>query len=271
MRTGLLLAAFGLASTISFLAYQARLLSLSGALAAALLGTAVFGLGGWQWAVVLLAFFSSSSLLSKAFKARKQASNQEYAKADRRDASQVAANGGLAAVFIGLRLAFGDLDWIWIGFAAALAAANADTWATELGALSWTKPRLITHLWREVEPGTSGAISVTGTLAAMAGAVTIAAVASLVTPGSPCVRLVSISIGGFAGALVDSVLGATAQAIYFCSKDNRQTEKHPYHTCGSPTVLIRGWAWLNNDWVNVICTAAGALVGSALGVLLSAT
>jgi uncharacterized membrane protein len=60
-----LLLGFLLALVVAFLAYKARSLSRSGAAAAAVLGTVVFGLGGWSWAVLLLGFFISSSVLSK--------------------------------------------------------------------------------------------------------------------------------------------------------------------------------------------------------------
>ncbi len=108
--------------------------------AAAVLGTVVFGLGGLAWALVLLTFFITSSGLSVFFKSRKAAVEQDFAKGSRRDAGQVLANGGTAGV---LALAFflvnqfspGNkiVSLLWIGFAASFAAANADTWATELG------------------------------------------------------------------------------------------------------------------------------------------
>lgn len=259
-----------LASLSSYAAFRARLLSLTGGIAAALLGSLVFGLGGWEWAVVLLVFFLSSSALSRGFRGRNQSATENYAKGDRRDAGQVAANGAVAALFVGLHSVLGSSVWPWIGFAGALAAANADTWATELGGLSRLRPRLITDLARQVEPGTSGAVSSGGTLAALAGSAVIGAVAALLGADNPWLQFSVVALAGFLGALADSVLGATLQAMYFCPRDNRQTEKHPIHSCGSPTVLIRGWSWLNNDWVNLLCTAAGAVVSFALGLMLGA-
>jgi uncharacterized membrane protein len=69
-----------------------------------------------------------------------------------------------------------------------------------------------------------------------------------------------ITFAGLAGSLFDSLLGATVQAMYYCPADNKETEKHPLHTCGTKTVHIRGWSWLDNDWVNFACGAVGALV-----------
>ena len=59
-----LLIGFLCAALIAFLAYRTRSLSKSGALGALLEGTIIFGLGGWQWAVLLLTFFISSSVSS---------------------------------------------------------------------------------------------------------------------------------------------------------------------------------------------------------------
>ena len=136
--TGLLLS-----GGIAYLAYRAHALNRSGSIAAGVLGTIVFGLGGVGWAVVLLTFFISSSGLSVLFSKPKQSVDQNFAKGSRRDAGQVTANGGVAGVlalvfFLLSRFApeSSRLSIYWIGFAASLAGANADTWGTEVGVLS---------------------------------------------------------------------------------------------------------------------------------------
>ncbi len=261
----LLLYGLLLALLISSLAYRAHSLSKSGALAALLLGTIIFGLGGIPWAVLLLTFFITSTLLSRAFKNRKQGLNEKYSKGDQRDAGQVFGNGGLAAVFVIVHYFFPESNIGWIGFAASLAAVNADTWATELGVLNPSAPRMITDLRKGVEKGTSGGISLAGTLASLAGSALIALLASLFTANWSLLPL--ISFAGLAGSLFDSFLGATVQAMYFCPKDNKETEKHPLHTCGTETVHLRGWKWLTNDWVNFACGAFGAVIALGLRML----
>jgi len=247
-----------------------KLLSRSGALAAFVLGWIVFGLGGWDWALVLIAFFVTSSGLSLIFKKRKQAVEPMYEKGSTRDAGQVLANGGVAAVFVVLHLFFPQSIAPWAGFCAALAAANADTWATELGVLDRRKPVML-FKGKAVEAGTSGAVSLAGTLAAAAGAGLIALLGWLFMPAGMVGAgwlFLGVLGSGFFGSLVDSALGASVQAIYFCPACNKETEKHPRHGCGTETRLIRGWEWLNNDWVNLGCTSSASLLAVFLFSIL---
>jgi len=250
------------AIVIAYLAYRTHSLNKSGAYAATLIGTIIFGIGGWPWTILLLVFFVTSSGLSRAFKNRKQGLNEKFSKGNDRDAGQVLGNGGLAALFAGLHAFYPTSIIPWVGFAASLAAVNADTWATELGVLNPTPPRLITDLRKRVEKGTSGGISLWGTGASLLGASLIALLAVLISPTGTLNtgHWLLITFAGFAGSLLDSFLGATVQAMYYCPTDMKETEKHPLHTCGTQTIHIRGWTWLNNDWVNFACGAFGVLI-----------
>jgi uncharacterized protein (TIGR00297 family) len=264
-----ILIGFFLAVLIAILAWRAGSLSKSGAWAAVLTGGLIFGLGGLPWAVLLLAFFISSSALSRAFKKRKASLAEKFSKGSQRDWGQVLANGGLGAV-----LALGYYipphhEWLWLAFAGAMAAVNADTWSTELGVLSLVPPRLITT-GQKVERGTSGGISLAGTFAALGGSVFIG-MAAVIFPASHnwLPRLGIIIVGGLVGSMFDSVLGATVQAIYWCPTCNKETERYPTHTCGSSTSQMRGWSWLNNDMVNFACSLMGAIVVAGLWLLLA--
>jgi uncharacterized protein (TIGR00297 family) len=258
---------FILGGLIALLAWGARALSTSGALAAALTGGLIFGLGGWSWAVLLMTFFVSSSLLSRLFRKRKIALDEKFSKGSRRDWGQVLANGGLGAL-LALPLALGyQQPWLWAAFAGAMAAVNADTWATELGVLSSIPPRLITS-GKFVERGTSGGVTPLGYAAVLAASALIGAAAMLFTPGELRLgQFLVILASGLAGSTVDSLLGATIQAMYHCPACHKITERHPLHSCGAVTSLERGWTWLNNDAVNFACSLAGALVGAVLWVL----
>ncbi len=269
-----ILTGFVLAAIVSAAAYFSKSLTVGGAIAATILGTIVFGLGGLPWAVLLLAFFISSSLLSHLLKNRKAAIEEKFAKSSHRDAWQVAANGAIPGLAVLAHLLFPQAFWPWLVFSGALAAVNADTWATEIGILSSGMPHLITT-GRRVERGTSGAISLAGTLAAAAGAALIGLPggllwqgggAPLAFPSESIIAILVISLAGLAGSLVDSLLGATWQALYFCPSCRKETERHPLHSCGSATQLMRGRPWLNNDIVNALCSLTGALLAGAVGL-----
>ncbi|MBA4420823.1 MAG: DUF92 domain-containing protein [Anaerolinea sp.] len=252
--------------TIAALAYKVHSLSGSGAIAAALLGTIVFGVGGLPYTAILLVFFISSSLLSRLFKGTKKGVSEMFSKGSRRDVWQVLANGGAAGLLTLMSAIFVEQTIFWWLFCASLAAANADTWATELGVLSPTRPRLITTL-EPVDMGASGGITLIGTVSALAGAGFIAIVATFFTPSLSMILLVTGA--GLVGSLVDSALGASIQGIFYCDACNQETEKHPRHGCGNATRLIRGWDWLNNDWVNTACTVSAPVLLGMIWLLLS--
>lgn len=243
-----------LALAIAALARRAGALSLSGMAAATLVGAVTFGIGGWAPAILLVTFFVSSSGLSQIGGRRKRALTEKFRKGSTRDFMQVMANGAAAALLAAVYgLGFGP---IWLaGATGALAAATADTWGTELGVLAASTPRKITD-WSVAEAGTSGAISLEGSLAAAAGAALLGGVASLLS-GQPVLGLVGAA-GGVLGAFADSLLGASLQASYYCPRCDRQTEHHPFHTCGTSTVHTSGWRRLDNDGVNALATVTGA-------------
>ncbi len=225
-----------------------------GGLAAALaVGAAVAWGFGWHGLVVLFAFFVSGSLLTQIAERR----------APRRTARQVIANGGVAAV-----AALLGAWWVATG---ALAAAAADTWATELGAFSPFAPRLITTGAR-VSRGASGGITALGTAGGVVGALVIAALAVLLeprgmAPASVYPRrthsLALLTAAGVLGMLADSVLGATLQGKYECPACDARFERGN-NVCHEPVRLTRGLRWLDNDGVNLAATLVGATV-AALG------
>jgi uncharacterized protein (TIGR00297 family) len=242
------------ALAISFVSYRLRALTLSGALAATIVGAIVFGLGGWSAAGALIAFFVTGSVLSRWRKGVKDALGFE--KSGRRDAWQVLANGGLAAVWLVLQHVGPVLSETraLVYALVAIAAAAADTWATEIGAVMGGRPyNVVTR--RPVEPGESGAISLMGTMAALGGATLVAVFAMPL--GVKAVVVVAVS--GFAGALIDSVLGATVQAQW---RDPDRAGRWTERGAGRPD---RGWRGVNNDVVN----AASILIASMIGALLS--
>jgi uncharacterized membrane protein len=66
-------------------------------------------------------------------------------------------------------------------------------------------------------------------------------------------------MGGLAGSLFDSWLGATVQAMYYSDHFQKETERR-VDKAGYATRHIRGWRWLTNDWVNALSSVVGGLV-----------
>jgi uncharacterized protein (TIGR00297 family) len=250
----------GFSLGIALFALRRGSLSRSGAAAALVIGSVIYLGGGHTWFLALVAFFLTSTLLGKVGKKRKAAIKHEFEKGDTRDALQALSNGGIAAA-----CAFGMLihphpAWA-AGFVAALATANGDTWATELGVLSSSAP-LSLLTWRRVPRGTSGAVSPLGLTATLLGGLLIGAIAALDRNSfglSSATLVVLGGAGGVLGSLADSLLGATVQSAYRCDSCEREVEGQN-HTCGQATRHVRGFRWFNNDMVNLVATitAAGA-------------
>jgi uncharacterized protein (TIGR00297 family) len=273
-----LLIGLAISALIGWLGYRKRALAPSGVLGAILVGTLIFGFGGVIWGILLIAFFASSSALS-AFKATaKESLAEKFAKGSQRDLAQALANGGLGAL-----LAVGSHFWpsaLWLAaYLGVMSAVNADTWATELGVLSKTPPRLITT--GKVAPvGNSGAISALGVGASAGGAAFIGLLALLLAALDSVLRKVAFPpalawwplyalLGGVAGSLFDSLLGATVQGIYYCDCCGKETEQR-MHRCGEATRHLRGWEWLDNDWVNFISSAFGGVIAFLAARLIGA-
>lgn len=240
------------AIVIASAARAARSLTTSGAIAAFVVGAVVFGVGGRNAAIVLLAFFISSSLLSALGRNRKRHLT-DWGKQGPRDARQVFANGGIATLCIGLYATFHS-NALPAAFAGAFAAAAADTWATEIGTLSRGARSILTL--RRVARGSSGGISLPGTIAQVAGAALVAFVAAELRLAA----FAPVFAGGIAGGFFDSILGATVQAQYRCSRCARACETSPHSQCGTIPAKIRGLRWMDNDLVNLLATLCGATI-----------
>ncbi|MCQ6558529.1 DUF92 domain-containing protein [Paenibacillus mendelii] len=257
---------------IAWGAYRMRSLSLTGAIAAILMGTGFVTLGEPVWFGVLIAFFVSSSLWSKwkRWNRQKRQAETNYAKSGRRDAGQVWANGGLGLALCAMHALWPNEGWIY-AFVGVMGAVNADTWATEIGALSRRAPRALLS-GKPVAPGTSGGVTLLGSTAALAGAAFIGVVAALLvcaeqSPGQLSMGglIAAAAVAGTAGAFIDSLLGATVQAMFRCRVCGSETERS--HHCGEKARPIRGFAWMTNDAVNLLSSAAAGLLGGGIGII----
>jgi len=250
------------AGAVAFAALRARSLSRSGALAATAVGAAAIA-ASWYWGALLVVYFVVSTLLSHFGRNRKeQLTSGVLAKSGERDATQVIANGGVFAASILLSAIAVDKLAVTLSLAAlgALAAAAADTWATEIGTLYGGTPRSLLTM-RPVPPGSSGGVSIAGSLAMIAGAAFIGGMAIWLDLTSD---FFIVLVAGVAGAIADSLLGATLQERRWCAACDRGSEQR-MHNCGSSTRLVGGREWMDNDMVNLSAT----FVGAAVAVLLA--
>lgn len=263
---GLLLLGTAVAGGIARASTRARFLTPGGAAIAFLMGVCIFGMGGSAWTVPILIFFVVSSIISKVRKKDKAFLDDIVHKGSRRDHSQVLANGLVAWIAVCLHVIHPHPLW-YVVYVTALAAATADTWATEIGVLSSARPRSITT-FKPVERGLSGGITPLGTAASLAGALLVALSAMpfvYLQTGTTAAWLFAgaVTLAGLSGSLFDSILGATVQARFVCPACGKAVEKRTH--CGmSETVFRSGIRWMSNDIVNLSSTAWSTLVALAL-------
>jgi uncharacterized membrane protein len=254
-----LLGSLGIGVVVGYGATATEALTRRGAVGGGLFAMALVGLGGAAWAGPGFAFFVLSSGLS--FLPGGESADRD--RSPRRTLHQVLANGGVAWACLSVAVvtpaaAPAVLDGAYLGFLGALAAAAADTWATELGTRYGGLPWSLRE-GRRVASGTSGAVSLAGTGGALLGAATIVGTAALC--GTVSILDSVFALGaGLVGMGTDSLLGATVQARYGKS-DADESREAPRFDGETPA---QGWRWVDNDTVNFLGTATGAVAAVVL-------
>ena len=254
------------AAAIAYYSYRLKALSASGAISAVLIGTIIFGLGGIIFAIPLLFFFISSSFLSKITNPAKSRLDRLHGYSGPRDYRQVLANGGTAALFVIAFAVKGNYVW-FIPYLASLCESTADTWGTEIGTLSKSQPISLRN-FTPVDSGQSGAVSILGTFGALIGASATMLAAYyansiiLKVPYFPISVWAISAFSGFAGSILDSILGATAQAVYRCPKCQKITESRIH--CATSAYRQRGLPFIGNNTVNFISSLGSALLAAWL-------
>jgi len=270
----------GLGAAIGWLGQRGGLLSRGGMVGVAAVVALGFGAGGWVWGVLLLVVMVSSGLWSRYRGAYKATLVERASGSTARDCSGVLAGMGWAAVLTLLHLLAPGVAGVFAAFLGALATTNADVWATELGLLSSPRPRLITT-GRPVPQGTSGAVSILGIVAALAGSWLVgfmglflvairAQFRDLTWDRSQLWLPLAAASGGMVGNLVDSLLGAAAQGIYYCEHCDAETDQR-VHSCGRQARQVRGWAWLTSDGVDLVSSIVGAAAAAGVAASLAQT
>ena len=207
--------------------------------------------------ITFVIFFAGSIIIDKIKKRAKNKGRSDIeAKGDCRDAMQVLVNGLPATVVAAAYLITGKEIFI-IPFAASLAEAFADTAASGIGAFS--KHTFDPFRMKKCERGLSGGMSLIGTLASLLASFVIALSMLIWNVDDYSLRgLLIVALSGFAGALIDSLLGSLIQAKYKCAVCGKITERTEH--CSVTTTRVCGIAAVDNDVVNLIsCSFAAAL------------
>ena len=205
-----------------------KILNESGTWAAAIMGLVVAIGGHWTWLVTLLAFLSAGFFVTRWRYDEKKEMGFNEGEDGERDWTNVISNGGVP-MLVSL-YAFMTEDWqeLLPIFVASVAVATSDTFASEVGCLD-KRVYMITTL-KKCEPGLNGGFSPNGQIAALIGALLISLVATALgmlvgaeALSSPVEFIVSISIIGFLGCQVDSLLGALLENRGYIGKGTVNT------------------------------------------------
>lgn len=250
----------GISLLIAGLAYLKHSLNKSGFIAATFFGAVIYVFGGILVWGTLIAFFISSSVITKL------SENKDKKHTEGRNYVQVIANSLVVTIFAVLFYIY-KAEIFLLAAVVAISTSNSDTWASEIG--SMTKGKTFYILNFKVAPkGVSGAISGLGTFASFIGALFIGIIFLSLYAITESITLTQIlyfgfviTSCGFLGNLIDSYLGALIQAKYRGIDTGTITEKR--WLPNEKVVLASGLALITNDMVNVL----SALFASILTVI----
>ncbi len=205
----LLLPALAVNVLVAWLGLHAATVTRAGAVTGALIGTLIFVTAGWAGWMLLLATFLIASASSRLGWQRKTLLGIAEERGGRRGPGNAIANTGFAAIAASMSAFTDARDPALLACVAALAAGGSDTVASEIGKAWGSRTYLVTTL-RTVRPGTTGGVSLEGTVAGIAGALILAIIAFTLglIPGA---QLAPVVAGATIGAFAESALGATLE------------------------------------------------------------
>ena len=220
----------GVSFSLAFYANYSKVLDNGGSVLAFLICFISGVFGHWSWLLILLLFVGSSFLATRFAIVYKKALGVEESDEGTRGGSNVISNG-IIPPLIALAYSFGLLtpEQALVAFTTSMAAASADTMASEIGVLS-PSPVLITNPRKVVEPGVDGGISFEGLTASFLSSVSISMLAYagflvLIEESHPFYSSIELNhlfisvFFGFFGSVFDSFLGATLQNKGFLSNN----------------------------------------------------
>jgi uncharacterized protein (TIGR00297 family) len=179
-----------------------------GLLLAIAMGILIYFLGSGEGAaflLVLILFLVLSAVVTRVGKASKQGIGVYEAG---RGWKNVLANGAMPLIaaflyWLSLRYAFMPSSYLMFAYIASVCAITADKFASELGVLDGEPTMLLTL--KKTKKGVSGGVTALGLGASLVGSAIIGLGIFLIGGGVAVVSIVTLA--GFLGNLVDSVLG----------------------------------------------------------------
>jgi uncharacterized protein (TIGR00297 family) len=193
--------------TLAGVAIGARMVRPSAAWGGLAVGILIYLGAGRAGFGLLVLFFAVGVALTRVGFARKAAKGLAEANEGRRGSAHALANAGTAALCSAAMLIWPEARVpLAVAFAGGLAAALADTSGSEIGQLLGHHP-ISPVTFRPVPPGTEGAVSAEGTLAAVASAAFIG-LAGAALAFYPWTGGLAAAIGGVVGSVLESVVGS---------------------------------------------------------------
>ena len=219
---------------LSVVAMYKKWLTVSGAVAALWIALLLYASGGYKAFIAPGIFLISGSLLSKLNKPKKEKEG--------RNAVQVFANGITGIVFM-IFYGVTQQNIYLITAIVSFCVSMADSTSSELGVYFKGSTYDILSL-KKMPVGVSGGISLKGTIAGFGGALLLSAAASYCYHFSFLLFL-AITIVGFTGMLVDSILGSWLQVKYTATDGIITDDALPR------AKKVKGVSWCTNDTVNI--------------------
>lgn len=262
-----LVAVAAILAVVAVLAYVARSLDAGGALCAFVMGVTVLWTTRFAGFLLFMLFFVSCNIvgkISKRLRAKDSSPEVREKKGHRRDIMQVVSNGLMATLAALLWFFTGKVQAL-VMFGAAVAEATSDTFAGDVGRLSRKAPVSILTM-RPVPKGLSGGVTALGMVGAMASSMVIALCWFISFKGVTVYEAALVGVMGFAGAVIDSYLGAAVQAQYYDPETKEISEDDERD--GRKLELTRGIRWVDNDMVNLMSNTFSAVFALGMCTLI---
>lgn len=222
---------------------------------------------GVKFGATMIAFYQSSSWLTRLGAKRKMRLDANNSEHGNRDALQVLSCSLVASIVAVFHRATcgreGSCPRLTAAFVGFFACCAGDTWASEIGQLAKSSPRLITAPWRLVPPGTNGGVTVVGIMASAAGGLYIGVFHGLWLWRDLNLLALLGLLSGIIGSILDSILGATLQI-------SRYDAKHKCIAAARDTSsqVICGNDILSNHALNFVSATMMAVLAPSLATLL---